>query len=523
MRQLKTYTPRERNMYLFAMFGQCMIFNVIPMFTNYFARDVLFIPAVTVGFIMTIAQAWDAVNDIIMGTIVDRTRSKYGKCRPYLLWAPAGVYVFTMLCFLCPPYLYGVDVSAWRNVGVVAWALGSYLLFDLAYTVGDIPLWGITALMTEDEKHRQKLQATARIIGGIGGGLAMMLFQPIALRVGQTLGPVGQPNDRLGVILTALGFTTLGFIAFQMAGIFVREKITTQHQKINSFMDNVRLMWRNKPFQQLLVSGVLATPRSIVMLVAIPLVTYYFASKDPTKALLYTALLGGGVFAGMFPAQMLAPRLMDRFGKLRLYMLCNIGELPVNILVFLMYLVSLRLNGGLTHPAMLAVLFVLFLAKGAAMGLFIVLQTAMVTDAIDYEDYTNHVRPDGVFFSGLTFMAKIGNGLSTLLYQSLSAIVGMSGVNLMILQNMLDSGKVPREVMVRGSGAVVHRIAEGALTSGQIFNFFTMMFVAISVIPAIANVLALLPMRGYELSDAKTAEVLEALQARRREEGELAE
>jgi len=197
--------------------------------------------------------------------------------------------------------------------------------------------------------------------------------------------------------------------------------------------------------------------------------------------------------------------------------------LPANLLLFVAYLASLGLAGGLTHPAMLVVLFVLFLLKGAAMGLFIVLQTAMIADAVDYEDYANRQRPDGVFFSGLTFMAKIGNGLSTMLYQTMSAIVGMSGVNLMILQNMLDSGKVPREMMRRGSEAVVHRIAEGALTSGQIFNFFTMMFIAISVIPAIANILALLPMRRYELDEAKTAEVLDALQARRREEGELAE
>jgi len=516
--QLKTYTPRERNMYLVAMFGQNMIFNVVPMFTNYFARDVLFIPAMTVGVIMTIAQVWDAVNDPIMGTIVDRTRGKYGKCRPYLMWAPAGVYVFTMLCFLCPPYRYGAGVTPWSNVGVIAWALGSYILFDLFYTAGDIPLWGITALMTEDEKHRQKLQANARIIGAIGGGSAMLLFQPIALAVGKQLG-----SDRLGVILTALGFTTLGFITFQMAGIFVREKIVIKTEKKNSVKENFQMLWRNRPFRQLLVSGVLATPRNIVALVAIPLVTYYFASKDPGKALFYTALIGGGVFVGMLPAQLFAPKLMDRFGKQRLYWVCNLAELPVNLLVFALYLASLRVPGGLTSAGLLAVLMVLFLIKGAAMGLFIVLQTAMVSDAVDYEDHTNHVRPDGVFFSGLTFMAKIGNGLSTLLYQSLSALVGMSGVNLMILQNMLDSGKVPREVMARGSDVVVHRIAEGALTSGQIFNFFTMMFVAISVIPAIANVLALLPMRGYELSDAKTAEVLEALQARRREEGELAE
>ena len=518
MRQLKTYAKKERNMYLIAMFGQNMIFNTIPAFSNYFARDVLYIPAMTVGVIMTIAQIWDAVNDPIMGTIVDRTRSKYGKCRPYLLWAPAAIFIFTMLCFLCPPYQHGAGGSAWGNIGVVAWAMVGYILFDVAYTAGDIPMWGITALMTEDEKHRQKLQAAARIIGGIGGGAAMLFLQSIAVAMGKRVG-----SDRLGFIFTALGFAGLGFVTFQMAGIFVREKIVTHNQKKNGVADNFRMLWRNRPFRQLLVSGVLATPRSIVLMVATPLVTYYFASKDPGKIAMYTMLIGGGVFAGMFPAQILAPKLIDRFGKYKLYMACNLIELPVNLLVLPLYFISLRVPGGMTHAALLIPLVALFFVKGAASGLSIVLQTAMISDAVDYEDYTNHVRPDGVFFSGLTFMAKIGNGISTLIYQSLSALVGLSGVNIMILQNMLDSGKVPREVMRQGSEVVVHRMAEGALNAGQIFNFFTMMFLVISIVPAVSNILALLPMRGYELTEEKYAAVLDGLQARRREEGELAE
>jgi len=518
MRQLQTYTPRERNMYLIAMFGQNMIFSTIPMFTNYMLRDILFVPAITVGVIMTIAQVWDAVNDPIMGTIVDRTRSKYGKCRPWLLWAPGLVFVFTMLCFLCPPYQYGEGASAWGNMGVIAWALGGYILFDLAYTMGDIPLWGITALMTEDEKHRQKLQAAARIVGGIGGGMAMALFQPMALALGKSLG-----SDRRGVILTALGFTALGYVTFQMSGIFVREKIVPRSEKKNGIADNFKMLWRNRPFRQLLVSGVLGTPRNIATLVAVPLITYYFSAKDPGKALLYTALIGGATGIGMFPAQILAPKLLDRFSKRGMYIFSNMGELPVNILTFLLYLASLKVPGGLTNGVFLALFALLFLLKGAVSGLNIVVQTAMITDAIDYEDYIHHVRPDGVFFSGLTFMAKIGNGISTLVYQMLSALVGLSGVNIMILQNMIDSGKAPLDVMLRGSQAAVHSFAGGALTGNQVFNFFTMMFFAMSIVPAIANVLAVIPMRKYDLSDAKYAEVLEALQARRREEGELAE
>jgi len=198
-------------------------------------------------------------------------------------------------------------------------------------------------------------------------------------------------------------------------------------------------------------------------------------------------------------------------------------EVPANVLLFLLFLVSLKVPGGLTNAFMLPLVFLMLLVKGAASGLFIVLQTSMITDAVDYEDYTNHVRPDGVFFSGLTFMAKIGNGISTLIYQSLSTMVGLSGVNIMMLQNMIDSGGVPREVMRRGSEVVVHRMAQGALTAGQIHGFFTMMFFALSILPAIANVLAVIPVWKYELTDERYQEILEALQARRRVEGELAE
>ncbi|MCL2509364.1 MAG: MFS transporter [Oscillospiraceae bacterium] len=517
MRQLKTYTSRERNMYLTAMFGQNMIFNVMSVFTNYFARDVLLIPAMTVGIIMTIAQVWDAVNDPIMGTIVDKTRTKYGKCRPYLMWTPGLIYLFIMLCFLAPPFQHGA-VSIWSNVGTIAWALGFYMLFDIAYTAGDIPLWGITLLMTEDEKHRQKLQSNARIVGAIGGGMAMLLFQPIALWVGPLVG-----SDRWGSVLVAFGFTTLGFITFQMAGIFVREKIVPVNKK-NNMRGNLKMMWGNKPFRQVIASGVLGAPRGIVMLVAIPLVTYYFASKDPGKALLYTALLGGGVAIGMFPAQIMAPKLLSRFGKRNLYVFSCLVSVPFDVLMFVLYLASLNVKDGLTNPFMTALLFVLFLVKGVTLGLNIVLQTAMVADAVDYEDYVNDNRPDGVFFSGLTFVAKIGNGMSTLIYQSLSALVGLSGVNIMLLQGMLDNtDMIPRELMRRGSEAVVYSMESSALSSGQLYGFFTMMFFAISIIPAIANLLSVIPVWKYSLTGERYAEILDALQARRRERGELVE
>jgi len=519
---LKTFSNKERNMYLTAMFGQNMMYNTINMFTNYFARDILFIPAMTVGVIMTVAQVWDAINDPIMGTIVDKTRTKYGKCRPYLMAAPGLVYVFTMLLFLCSPYRHDAGAPAGHNTMVVLWALVGYILVDLAYTMGDIPLWGITALMTEDDKQRQKLQALARVIGGIGGGIAMALFQPIALAFGKMLGKGGLPDDRKGSLLTVFILLTVGVITFQLAGVFVKEKIVPAN-KGKDVLGNFKLLWNNKPFRQIMLSGILGSPKNLIGLVTVPLVTYYFASKDPGQALLYTAIFGIAMALGQFPVQTLSHKLLERHSKRSLLIFSSLVEVPANVLLFALFMASQNVRGGLTHPLLIVCVFLIFLVKGAGSGLYYVLQANMIADAVDYEDYTNRQRPDGLFFSGMTFLAKISNGVSTLIYQSLSAAVGMSGVNIIILQNLLDTGGIPRDMMRRGSQTVVHRFQGGALTGHQLYGFFGMMFFAISIIPAIAGVLAALPVWKYALPEDRYQEMLEALQERRRLEGELAQ
>jgi len=522
MRELKTFSRKEGGLYLTATFGQQMMYNTINMFTSYFARDVLFIPAMTVGLIMTVAQVWDAVNDPLMGVVVDKTRTKLGKCRPYLLTAPGLIFVFTMLLYLCSPYQHGAGASGGHNAMVVAWALVGYMLVDLAYTMGDIPLWGITALMTENEKHRQKLQALARAIGGIGGGISIALFQPIALQFGQWMGKNGLPDDRRGSILTAFILMAVGLVTFQLAGVFVKERIVPAHRG-KGLAGNIKMLWRNRPFRQLMVSGVVSSPRNLIGLVSVPLVNYYFASKDPGLALFYTALFGIGIAVGQFPVQGLSHKLLERWSKRDLYIAPNLAEIPVNVLLFALFFVSLNAAGGLTNVFLLVPMFLTFVVKGAASGLYYVLQANMIADAVDYEDYNSHQRPDGLFFAGLTFLAKISNGVSTLIYQSLSALVGLSGLNIIILQNMIDTGKIPRELMRRGSSSIVHSFRGGALTGNQLYQFFGMMFFALSILPAIAGLLAALPMRKYALPEDKYQEILAVLQERRRLEGELAE
>ena len=144
----KTNTKKEAAGYLVGMFGQNLIYNIVATGLYFYFQNVICLPAMALGWIMTIARIWDAINDPMMGTIVDKTHSKWGKCRPYLIIFPAIIGVITILTFINGNYAEASSNA--QKVLIVAWAAVSYIAWGMCFTVCDIPLWGITSLMTED-------------------------------------------------------------------------------------------------------------------------------------------------------------------------------------------------------------------------------------------------------------------------------------------------------------------------------------------------------------------------------------
>ena len=170
---MNTYTKRERNMYLIGLMGQNVIYNIIATGMVFYFQSVIFIPAIAISVIMGVARIWDAVNDPMMGTIVDRTRTKWGKCRPYLFFVPGIVMITTFLTFVNGQYSAGNSPKT--NAFIIGWAAVSYILWGMTYTAGDIPIWGITSLMTESEKDRASILSLARIVAGIAGALILIV------------------------------------------------------------------------------------------------------------------------------------------------------------------------------------------------------------------------------------------------------------------------------------------------------------------------------------------------------------
>ncbi|MBR5771645.1 MAG: MFS transporter, partial [Clostridia bacterium] len=498
-----TYTKKELAGYLTGLAGQNIIYNIIATGLAFYFQSVIFLPAIACSLIFALARVWDAVNDPMMGTIVDKTRTKWGKCKPYLLFVPAVIMVTTILPFINNMYaepndLHEVELQqqnayvafvesdltkeyeydgetyymvpaggSWdlqkdengrnlldengsiiktkvmiytadkqpltdtalaetilqdfqselgfvKKTGgkaalIIAWAAISYILWGMTYTIGDIPLWGVTSLMTESQEDRAKALTLARAVANVGMiGTLFTMIAPAFQGIFKARGMDEAHSLRAAYILLAIVMTVFASALFQVAGLSVKEKVSNKSEKTYTIKENFKIMFGNKPFRQILISGILRSPIQLLAIVAMTLVMYYFFNNDIGATLFVDGaininlvikilILVVGLFGGMIGFPLCVPWLVRKYEKKKLYNFFSlIGAIPF-ALIFGFFLIS---KGNVLTWVGMTVMSVLFFMAAASMGSLNVLQSVMIADCVDYEEYYTGVRPDGVFFSG---------------------------------------------------------------------------------------------------------------------------
>lgn len=485
--------------YLVGMFGQNLIYNIVATGLYFYFQNVICLPAMALGWIFSIARVWDAINDPMMGTIVDKTRSKWGKCRPYLIYFPAIIGVVTIVAFLNGNYAEASSTT--QKVLIVAWAAISYIAWGMVFTVCDIPLWGISSLMTEDENDRSKILGLARIAAGVGG-IGILVVQ-----VAQALAGAFDGDMQKAFIVAAIIFTVIASVLFEFAGLFTRERVESKAEKKYTFVENFKIMFGNKPFRQILISGILRSPIQLQMIIMMTLVTYYYANGNIMNVfgedgINFTILFGlgsvaAGVFIGQFVAMGITPVLTKKFEKKTLYNFYSVAGAVPYALIYVFY----RVAGDdfRTGAIWLILTFICFLLSGAALGGINVLQSVMIADCVDYEEYHNGVRTDGVFFSGQSFITKLSAGIASILSAIVYHFVGYSDANVDALNKALENG-ADFATYDGGTGAGKYAAA---------------MFFLVSIPPAIGMLLSAIPTAKYAMTDKQHTEMLDELVSRR--------
>ena len=168
-------------------------------------------------------------------------------------------------------------------------------------------------------------------------------------------------------------------------------------------------------------------------------------------------------------------------------------------MIFVLYLIAPQ---DLVKPLYLVLMFVIFLFCGFGSGATDVLRSLMIADAVDYEDYHNHIRPDGVFFAGQTFITKLSTGIATIISGLAYAAVGFSDERIQVVNDYIAAGGIPR-------------------LNPEFSSYMMILFFIVSIPPAIGCLLGVIPTWKYTFTDKEHEKMLEELNKRRHEETEV--
>lgn len=498
-----TYTGKELTGYLVGLAGQNIIYNIIAGGLQYYWQSIIFLPAMAISVIFFVARVWDAINDPMMGSIVDHTRTKWGKCKPYLMFVPIPIGIITILTFCNKTYTDYTSTGA--HVLIIAWAAISYILWGMCYTVGDIPLWGVTSLMTDDENDRAKALSLARIVANLGAIGMLITF------AGKALSPMFQEKkgldlihaDKMSYIIIAVILTIFATILFQFSGFSVKERVQ-QSEKKYTMKENFKIAISNDPFRRLLLSGILRSPIMLLSIVGLSLVMYYFFDNNLANLvvdgqlqiikIVQLLVMGIGLLGGMIIGTAATPKMSAKFGKKQLYNFYSIAGAVPYAMIFVVYKIA---GGNLMQNMFYVILMaIMMFAASWAMGSINILQSIMIADCVDYEEYKNGVRTDGVFFSGQSFITKLAMGVSSLISGFIYSAVHYTAKYIETLNLDLAAGKYHFYEANDGKYAMA-------------------MFLLISIPPAIGMLLSAIPTLKYSLTDNEHTRILNELIERR--------
>ncbi|MFS2223032.1 glycoside-pentoside-hexuronide (GPH):cation symporter [Pantoea sp. B65] len=356
--------------------GCNMIGGAIMLFLSYFYTDVYGLAPAMVGIILLSVRVLDAVTDPIMGAIADRTRSRWGRFRPWLLWVSVPYVLFSVLMFTTPN---------WSYESKVIYAFVTYFLMSLSYTAINIPYCSLGGVITNDPGERVSCQSYRFVMVGIATLILSLSLLPLAQWFG------GDDKAR-GYQLAMAVLATIGLFMFLFCFATVRERITPAVPSNDDLKADLKDVWKNDQWVRILLLTFCNVCPGFIRMAATMYYVTWVMQQSTSFATLFISL---GV-VGMMIGSTLAKILTDRWCKLKVFFWTNI------------VLAIFSTGFYFLDPHATVLIVVMYFLLNIFHQIPSPLHWSLMADVDDYGEWKTGKRITGISFSGNLFFLKVG-------------------------------------------------------------------------------------------------------------------
>ncbi len=387
-------TSKEKYSFGIGAIGKDAVYNIVAVYFMFYLTDVLGISAGFIGGLFFVARIWDAVNDPMMGLIVDNTRTKWGKFRPWILIGTIVnsivlIFLFTD-CGLTGKSLY-VYVSI------------MYILWGMTYTLMDVPYWSMLPNLTSDKKEREEISVIPRIFAALAG----LAISSLGLKIVSVL---GGGNQKKGFLFFAILVSIIFILTITITVKNTREHNSSQNQEKTTLKKMIHVLVKN---DQLLAFLGLVLLFTIGQQIIAAIQLYYFKYVTGTEKLftVFVSFSGIATMCGLF----IFPKVVGSLSRVKVHVLgCVLPILGI----------ALLLVSGIIAPKNFLLVGISGIIYSFGGGFFTGSQTVALADIVDYGEYKLGTRNESVVFSMQTLLVKISTAFGGLLTGVILSLTG---------------------------------------------------------------------------------------------------
>lgn len=460
----------EKIGYGFGDMASSMFWKVFSYYLPFFYTTIFGLSLVDTGMLLLVTRIWDAVSDPFMGAIADRTETRWGKYRPYLMWMALPFSICGVLLFTTPDWSYGAKL---------VWAYATYIAMMTVYTGINVPYGAMLGVMTENS-HEKTVYSSFRMFFAYGGSfIALFAWDPLCNIFEEAFGWSPQTSWQSAMMVVAGCCLILFFLCF----LLTRENVTANPP--SSLLKDLKNLVSNKPWW--LLNGASLTFNLFNTVRGATVAFFFLDIIQPSgndhivlfglKILFYSGLfLGVGEVANMIGVSLAVP-ITKRLGKKPTFLWVDILLIAFSILFFF----------SPVNPFGFWMMLILQILISILTGIMSPLVWSMYADVADHSEYVTHSNSTALIFSSASMAQKFGGAIG--------------GAAVMWLLNSM--------------GYIDHVETLQGISYAQPASAITCLWMLMTFIPAFVALLSIIVLWFYPLDTKTMQEVSDALSERR--------